>query len=74
MMRNELFGRLLYLIVNACFAKVRRSLKTLPRVFTSTRHTSKISGHRCGSGSVARPFCSTLEESTLDARLRVSCG
>jgi len=23
MMRNELFGRLLYLIVNTCFAKVR---------------------------------------------------
>ena len=30
MMRNELFGRLLYLIVNTCFAKVRNTSKLVP--------------------------------------------
>lgn len=50
-MRNEAFGRLLYLIVNTCFAKVRGN---------STfcfRYLKTISGRPCGGDWAAHPFC-----------------
>ena len=73
-MRNELFGRLLYLTVNTCFAKVCKKSSGLSLACWGThplsphlRHRSFISGPRCGFGSVVHLFYNTLEESTLDA-------
>ena len=74
MMRNELFGRLLYLIVNTCFAKVCKKNIDFCIQSPRLRRQLVISGHRCGSGSVAHPLYNILEESTLDARPRVSRG
>lgn len=44
LMRNEFFGRILYLFVNTCFAKVKRSSRVSPvvltdLVFLSGRHS-----------------------------------
>lgn len=36
LMRNEIFGRLLYLFVNTLFAKVRRTLRALVRYLALT--------------------------------------
>jgi hypothetical protein len=53
LMRNELFGRFLYLFVNACFAKVTISM-FWPLFLI--RYSSIISGHPYGGDSVARLF------------------
>ncbi|KAG6879909.1 hypothetical protein C0992_009573 [Termitomyces sp. T32_za158] len=54
LMRNELFGRLLYLIVNTLFAKV---LAFNHIIVLSDIHDS--SGHRYGFGWAALPSCNT---------------
>ncbi|SRR6266404_1564223 len=53
LMRNELFGRFLYLIVNTCFAKVGTALVQPLFLFWCL---SFISGPRYGGGWVARLF------------------
>jgi hypothetical protein len=58
LMRNELFGRFLYLFVNTCFAKVN---KYLSQCFTGhclslSIHHFSISGHPYGGDLAARLF------------------
>lgn len=68
LMRNELFGRILYAVVNFLFAKVRSPSSSLAEA------NGSHSGHHCGSDWVARRHCSTSAASTLAARRQVSCG
>ena len=53
LVRNELFGRLLYLIVNTCFAKVHTYVQVIQCLLISLS-----SGLLSGLGSGVRLFCS----------------
>ena len=55
LMRNEVFGRLLYLLVNTLFAKVRAIFMSLLFLLFTPDFTP--SGLPCGFVWVARPFC-----------------
>lgn len=52
LMRNEIFGRVLYLVVNTLFAKVH--IGDFPPLFLET-HTAH-SGHHCGGDWAVPPF------------------
>ena len=70
LMRNELFGRILYLTVNTLFAKVALSY------FHPLRCTDLIivSGPLFVFVLLALRYCSTSEVSTQDARFRDLSG
>lgn len=75
LIRNELFGRFLYFVVNTLFAKVcwnynRGSARTVKIGADYSLH----SGHRCGSDLVAPRFSSTSAEFTPDAQHLASFG
>lgn len=68
LMRNELFGRLLYLFVNTCFAKV--SLRIHQRINRGTHGEHSVSGHHYGSDWHALPPCSILAAFTRVVQLQ----
>jgi len=71
LVRNELFGRLLYLIVNTLFAKVKCHIHLEPRVFTVNL---AYSGHHWPSVSLAHQYCSILVVFIQHVPFLGSCG
>ena len=71
LMRNELFGRILYATINCLFAKVNESL---PSWHCSLAHLSTNSGRHCGSALAARQLYSIWVVFIRAAHHQVSCG